>query len=104
MAFHQMGASPYHTQILADMIGYPWKQLHYCFCKTEDILRKFKANMTGASVSAAQAAECEATMKEKGSDVKLMQRIDLTLLPHITHIDKHMAVGGVITPVLVLAT
>jgi hypothetical protein len=34
VAFHQMGVGPYHAQMLAGMIGHPWKQMHYCFQKT----------------------------------------------------------------------
>eukprot|EP00957_Ditylum_brightwellii_P177242 13502385-Ditylum_brightwellii.AAC.1 len=45
--------------------------MQYCFCKTEEILAKFKADIAEASSSAAQAAECEATIREKGSDVTL---------------------------------
>eukprot|EP00957_Ditylum_brightwellii_P079626 6054917-Ditylum_brightwellii.AAC.1 len=71
MAFHQMCVGPYYTQILAGWIGHPWKQMHYCFHKTEEMLGKFKAEMAEASISAAQAAEHDATIREKGEDVKL---------------------------------
>eukprot|EP00957_Ditylum_brightwellii_P061519 4668481-Ditylum_brightwellii.AAC.1 len=62
-----MGIGPYHAEMLAGMIGHPWKQMGYCFCKTEEMLGMYKQKNSKASITAAQAAGCEATLKTRGS-------------------------------------
>eukprot|EP00957_Ditylum_brightwellii_P073939 5618633-Ditylum_brightwellii.AAC.1 len=74
MAMHQIGIGLYHAGLLAGMMGHPWKQMKYCFHRTEELLGKYKEGIASASIRAAQKAEPEATIKSKGKTQKRRKR------------------------------